>query len=553
MLRRGMCTERTYHHLEDPKTGTFLRDEKGRFFRLTKEEANQIKLKNLKLYSERLQSVCRKNDIENLKECLQSKTHKSIIAFDCTFSACKDVSILWATASTLEDREAIKKAHEDAARVAFDYLESNGCRVRCGRGGKDIQEANAIGALFTHTTSRAQDPQLHSHIVLMNAGVTSSNGKTYALDTQKLLESRFEATLVYQQTLRHTLHNKGFETENDGISFNIKGVPSELRTTFSKRNNAIKEASHEAMTSKEKQLVVLKTRDAKTHIPKEKLLEKWAEEAKGFTWQMPKEKVRKPSMTTRDKELYFREVCKRLLHLQKLDTLNPSKDFTGLRGTDIRKALLQANNGKYSTATVLDLEKEVHDKFIVKSKTREIPGKPWEKIAEPKIQQIYALNSRGEYQKEMKTTLEKLQGYYKKYQNTLRTIKEFRFKLRVTFLYATGGIKHKTYLKLIQPPSLQSKMQIEVKRALGLISRKQYKLYKRQIEYKQRQEQWKERQNEIYGQRLDKLYDFIDKRIQQKVAFEKREKLQKALKTPISSPPPQSAMFKQEHRKPRER
>jgi conjugative relaxase-like TrwC/TraI family protein len=70
------------------------------------------------------------------------------------------VSIL---AITLGDHRLIA-AHEEAARIAMTRLEAEACaRVRKGRQDSERRTGEVVGATVTHGTSRALDPQLHTH------------------------------------------------------------------------------------------------------------------------------------------------------------------------------------------------------------------------------------------------------------------------------------------------------------------------------------------------------------------------------------------------------
>ena len=84
------------------------------------------------------------------------------------FSAPKGVSLLWAF-GTDHTRTRISDAHDRAVDAVLDQLSAETCFVRRGAGGQQLVEANGfIGAAFRHRTSRAGDPQLHTHVVVPN-------------------------------------------------------------------------------------------------------------------------------------------------------------------------------------------------------------------------------------------------------------------------------------------------------------------------------------------------------------------------------------------------
>jgi conjugative relaxase-like TrwC/TraI family protein len=95
----------------------------------------------------------------------QSTSPVRVAAFDLTFSAPKSVSVLYA----LGDTEVVRAAHDRAVRKEFAYLERNAASVRRSHGGMVVLEADGFAAgAFRHRTSRAGDPQLHTHVVVAN-------------------------------------------------------------------------------------------------------------------------------------------------------------------------------------------------------------------------------------------------------------------------------------------------------------------------------------------------------------------------------------------------
>jgi conjugative relaxase-like TrwC/TraI family protein len=96
--------------------------------------------------------------------------------YDLTFSAPKGVSLLWA----LGPRDlpgTISDAHDRAVVAVLDRLSAEACYVRRGRNGKQLVDAGGfVGAAFRHRTSRAGDPQLHTHVVVPNL-VKGSDGR----------------------------------------------------------------------------------------------------------------------------------------------------------------------------------------------------------------------------------------------------------------------------------------------------------------------------------------------------------------------------------------
>lgn len=87
--------------------------------------------------------------------------------WDVTLSAPKSVSIM---AEVAGDRRLIA-AHGQAVKTAMTHVEKHMAATRIRDGGNVVREAtgNLVVASFQHGTSRAQDPQLHTHNVVLNA------------------------------------------------------------------------------------------------------------------------------------------------------------------------------------------------------------------------------------------------------------------------------------------------------------------------------------------------------------------------------------------------
>src|SRR5918995_1410451 len=87
--------------------------------------------------------------------------------FDVTFSVPKSVSVLWAIADK-ETAAAIRDAHERSVDAALGYLEREAAFSRTGAERVPTRGSGFVGAAFRHRTSRAGDPQLHTHVLIAN-------------------------------------------------------------------------------------------------------------------------------------------------------------------------------------------------------------------------------------------------------------------------------------------------------------------------------------------------------------------------------------------------
>jgi hypothetical protein len=112
----------------------------------------------------------------------KGKLIRAVAGFDCTFSAPKSVSILWA----LTGDAGVVEAHDVAVRATLDYLERNGATTRVRvHDRRQFTDANGLTmAVFQQGTSREDDPQLHTHVVV-SGKVTAPDGRWLALDPQE--------------------------------------------------------------------------------------------------------------------------------------------------------------------------------------------------------------------------------------------------------------------------------------------------------------------------------------------------------------------------------
>ena len=154
------------------------------------------------------------------------------IFFDFTCSAPKSVSIL---AVTLDDKR-ILRAHREAAAVALKELEAfAGTRVRKAGAMEDRLTGSLVGAAFLHTSSRALDPQLHTHFTLFNATFDPAEARWKALQTSGMFEAIHYGTAVYRNELASRLHRLGYQTRPSAHGFEIEGVQPDIIARFSKR------------------------------------------------------------------------------------------------------------------------------------------------------------------------------------------------------------------------------------------------------------------------------------------------------------------------------
>jgi conjugative relaxase-like TrwC/TraI family protein len=211
---------------------------------------------------------------------LEEKTLRPVAGFDLVFSVPKSVSLLHAL-SDEETRRTVNEAHTAAWQAALRYLEDEACVVRRGTGGIAREHGEGfVAAAYQHRTSRAQDPHLHTHVIVANMARRPSDGKWRALEGEAILKTyRLAAGYLYQAHLRGELSRTlgvEWETPHKGLA-DLKGVSRAVIDAFSTRRAQVVEHMDERDTSGfwAAQVAALDTRNHKEHVDLDRLREDW--------------------------------------------------------------------------------------------------------------------------------------------------------------------------------------------------------------------------------------------------------------------------------------
>lgn len=167
-------------------------------------------------------------------------------------------------------------------------------RVRMG--GEQNQNritGSMVAAMVTHEASRALDPQLHTHVCVMNT--------TYDPVEQRWKSVQPENFYKYQGYFREVCYNKlagrmmgaGYQIAKAArttIGFNIVGSPPEVRAMFSKRREEIESVAKTigAKSQDQLQTITARTRQAKVHVDGKTLRTQWKQEAGAYLSQVEK-------------------------------------------------------------------------------------------------------------------------------------------------------------------------------------------------------------------------------------------------------------------------
>lgn len=166
--------------------------------------------------------------------------------FDLTFSVPKSVSVLWGLADATT-QELIVAAHHDAVARVLDFLEREVAATRTGHGG--VAQVPVVGVAATahdHWDSRANDPQLHTHLVISNKVKAAHDGQWRTLDSRALHHAVVALSEHYNAILADRLTNTfglGWQRRDRGpdrsAQWEISGVPDDLLAEFSSRSRDI--------------------------------------------------------------------------------------------------------------------------------------------------------------------------------------------------------------------------------------------------------------------------------------------------------------------------
>jgi hypothetical protein len=144
------------------------------------------------------------------------------------------------------DDERLVAAHEEAAKIAFGELETFAAtRVRKQGNQRDRTTGNLVAAAFTHTSSRALDPQLHTHFTVFNATFDDREQCWKALQAGGMYDAIRYGTAVYRNDLAKRVQQIGYQITPAKHGFEIKGVSGEVLKRFSKRSQEAKKIVQE--------------------------------------------------------------------------------------------------------------------------------------------------------------------------------------------------------------------------------------------------------------------------------------------------------------------
>ena len=207
-------------------------------------------------------------------------TSKERAGYDLCFSAPKSVSI--GMCLDEETRTDMIDAHEKAVASVLAKIEEReiGTRITSGKVTRHVKTGNMLCGKFSHYVSRASDPQLHTHCVILNK--TLYQGKEYAIDNPDLYRNKILYGQLYRNELAAQLLARGYDlrvADSQKGFFELKGVAESALTAFSHRRQEVLEKLKEWGTRNPEAAgrAAVLTRRAKEHRDLGLLTESWKE------------------------------------------------------------------------------------------------------------------------------------------------------------------------------------------------------------------------------------------------------------------------------------
>jgi conjugative relaxase-like TrwC/TraI family protein len=236
--------------LADPVTGTTLGRAPNRAPQSVKTRID-MRLAALDPHLTTAARSLAQHQIAEEEHARQDRVLAPVAGFDLTFSVPKSVSTAWGLADEAT-KAVIYAAHREAIDRTVAYAEQHVLHSRSGTNGvvqEDIR--GVIAAAFDHWDSRAADPHLHTHVVVLNRA-QSLDGTWRTLDSRGLFKHVVTLSEMHEGILSDLLTARlgwGFDprtrTHSAEPRHDVVGVPDVLMAEFSQRSHQIEASTNE--------------------------------------------------------------------------------------------------------------------------------------------------------------------------------------------------------------------------------------------------------------------------------------------------------------------
>jgi conjugative relaxase-like TrwC/TraI family protein len=303
-------------------------------------------------------------------------SEKRQTAWDLTFSADKTASVLWSQGSP-SVRQEIEAGHHTAVEAALRYFEDHVAWTRRGKGGAVWERARLVAAAFEHSSSRAGDPQLHTHLVVLNLAVRR-DGTVGTLVSKPIYANKMLLGALYRAELAVQLQRRlGLDLERRGAFFGVAGIPRALVRRFSTRRREIEDVAgdRDIYSAAGMDAVTIATRKAKRALSRDALFARWEVigEEYGFTARQVQALIGQArAVTPGDTQALFRDAMDEILyqesHFNRATLLRRAAEQAPGSGLDV--AALEAGLDRFLTTTP-EIVKIQEDRFTTLAAARE--------------------------------------------------------------------------------------------------------------------------------------------------------------------------------------
>ena len=295
-------------------------------------------------------------------------------ATDYTFSAPKSVSI----AGLIQKDWRVLAAHDQAVETALTVLENRYAqtRVRTATGRQRITTGNIVAAIFRHETSREQDPQLHSHCVVINT-TQMTDGTWRSLSNDEIVANQKLLGEIYQNELAHQLQQCGYAIDpRHPWPVRVTRLRHQLLDIFSTRRQQIlelidtwSEGQDGQVSAARREAANLRSRRSKRTIPHHILVDAWHQEIQRQQLTLPpipqpNQTLNHPSQAQAAAQAGIHHAAEReaVFRRSKVERFALENHLGQQSFADLQQAiqnsqeLIQAGPNKYTTQTAIQRE-----------------------------------------------------------------------------------------------------------------------------------------------------------------------------------------------------
>lgn len=201
------------------------------------------------------------------------------VCFFGQISAPKDVSIAYLVGGD----ERIAGWWNEAVQDTLMEIEATTLtRVRKAGAMENRQTGNMVAAVVTHDASRSLDPQLHTHVCIMNVTYDEVEQRWKGVEPSGFYRHQGYFREVCYNKLSQRMVEAGYELEKARtLGFIVKGFPPELRDKFSKRRKDILEKAAALGVKSQDGLhkIAGSSRSGKQNIETSELKTRWIKES----------------------------------------------------------------------------------------------------------------------------------------------------------------------------------------------------------------------------------------------------------------------------------